>query len=185
MASNVRGFLFVDYVRMIRSRKDVDWKKHFLPQDMAILASSVDPDGWYPMATFERFGLAILREIAHGQLEGVRMWGRFQLDPVRKHFPTLVAEGDPRDSMMRFRVLADSFFDSGTLSVESVEDDHAVVAIDYGMSASAEETASYQSLGFFERLVEVSGGKNVDARFKTKAWDGADKTLLDLHWELD
>jgi UTP--glucose-1-phosphate uridylyltransferase len=152
---------------------------------MAILMASIDPDAWYPMATFERFGLGILREIAHGQLEGVRMWGRFQLDPVCKRYPMLVAKGDPRDSMMRFGVLADSFFDCGALAVVSVEDDHAVVAIDYGMSAAAEETASYQSLGFFERLVEVSGGKNVDARFKTKAWEGAKKTLLDVHWELE
>jgi hypothetical protein len=184
VAERVRGFLFVDYVRMIRGRKDVDWSKHLEPEDLEIVASRVDPDAWYPMATFERLGLAILREIAHGSQDGVRMWGRFQVDAVRKVFPSLVAEGDPRDTLMRFRVLAGSFFDEGTLEVVSVDDDHAVVAIAYGMSPPAEETASTQALGFFERLVELSGGKNVAARFTEKAWEGRPRSVLDVYWDL-
>jgi hypothetical protein len=74
---HVRGILFVDYVRMVRGRKDVEWKKYLEPEDFVVLSQVIDPDGWYSMETFERLGVGILREIAHGQLEGVRMWGRF------------------------------------------------------------------------------------------------------------
>ncbi|NJR72425.1 MAG: hypothetical protein HC782_05355, partial [Gammaproteobacteria bacterium] len=44
------------------------------------------------METFERLGVAILKEIAHDLQEGVRMWGRFQVLASRKQFPDLVAD---------------------------------------------------------------------------------------------
>lgn len=178
----MRGLLFADYVRMVRSKKDVPWDKHLTAEDLALLAARIEPDGWYPMATFERLGLAILAEVARGQLEGVRMWGRFQVASVRAGFPHLLAEGEPRETVMRFGVLADSFFDYGALEVVSVSDDHARIAIAYGMSPAAEETASFQSMGFFEGLLELAGAREVSARFAERAWDGAERTLLDLHW---
>ena len=183
MIKRVRGLLFVDYVRMVRGRKDVDWSKHLEPEDEAFLLTKVDPSAWYPMSTFERLGLAILREIAHGQLEGVRMWGRFQVDAGLSQFPMLLAEGDPRDTLMRFDVLAAGFFDDGALAVKDIEDKHAIVRIAYGMSALAEETACTQSLGFFERLVERAGGKSVSAEFKTRAWKGDTATRIALDWD--
>lgn len=183
MVNRVRGLLFVDYVRMVRGRKDVDWSKHLTAEDQPFISGKIDPQGWYPMATFERLGLAILAEIGHGQLEGVRMWGRFQVDAVLTQFPMLLAKGDPRDTLMRFDVLAAGFFDEGALSIRDIEDTHAIVQIKYGMSAPAEETASTQSLGFFERLVEVAGGRSVSAQFKTRAWKGDTATRIALDWE--
>jgi hypothetical protein len=183
VAERVRGILFVDYVRMVRSKKDVDWAKHLTAADEAILAGRIDPHAWYPMATFERLGLGIMSEIARGALDGVRMWGRFQVDAVRTYFPELLAEGDPRETLMRFDVLAGSFFDSGALRVLRVDDDSALVGVSYGMSPVAEESASHQTLGFFERLVDLAGGKAVDARFQSTSWDGGDATRIALHWD--
>lgn len=178
----VRGVLFVDYVRMARGKKDVRWGEHLDQEDLLLLAQKIDPEGWYPMETFERLGVAILKEVALGQLEGVRMWGRFQVFSVRKQFPTLVAEGEPRETMMRFGVLADSFFDYGALEVHAVDEDHATVFIRYQMGKVAEETASFQTMGFFEGLLEAAGAKEVHARFLSRAWTGDEKTVLDLHW---
>jgi hypothetical protein len=174
--------LFVDYVRMVRSQKDVDWTVHLYPEDLKLIGERIDPEGWYAMETFERLGLAILRAVGLGQLDAVRVWGRFQVQSVRHMFPTLVAEGDPQDTMMRFRVLAASFFDFGALSVEHVEHDHAVVAVAYGMSPLAEETASTQTLGFFEGLLEASGATSIDAHFTTRSWMGDEKTSIELFW---
>jgi len=183
VTKNVRGILFVDYVRMVRSTKSVDWSKHLTETDRRILAERIDPDGWYPMATFERLGLAILKEVAQGQLEGVRMWGRFQVDAVRKAFPMLVSAGDPRESLMRFDVLAGSFFEPNAFRVLAVSDSDGLVEVRYGMSPLAEETASNQTLGFFERLVEIAGGRAVDARFKSRSWAGDDTTIIALNWD--
>jgi hypothetical protein len=37
LSRNVKGVLFLDYVRMIRSHKGVDWATHLLPQDLKYL----------------------------------------------------------------------------------------------------------------------------------------------------
>jgi hypothetical protein len=179
---NVRGVLFVDYVRMVRGKRDVDWSKHLTAEDLVWIHTRIDLDDWYPMDTFERLGIAILKEVALGQLEGVRMWGRFQVPQVRKQVPMLIAEGNPRETMMRFGVLSSSFFDYGALGVGEVVDDAATMTIGYGMSPVAEETASYQTMGFLEGLLEASGATDVSARFTTRAWEGAPKTLVALHW---
>ncbi len=178
----VRGVLFVDYVRMVRGRKDVAWSAHLEPQDLVLLSERIDPDGWYAMETFERLGVAILKEIAHGQLEGVRMWGRYQVPGVCKQFPMLLAAGEPRETLMRFGVLNKSFFDYEALGVTDLTDENANVWIRYCMSGVAEETASWQSLGFLEGLLEAAGAREVSARFTAKAWDGAPRTLIQLNW---
>ena len=174
--------LFVDYVRMIRGRKDVDWMPYLDGADLAYLSQPIEPAGWYPMETFERLGVAILKEIAHGQQEGVRMWGRFQVLTSRKQFPDLVAEGSPRETLMRFRTLSRGFFDYDAVDIIDVEDEEATVSIAYRMGTLAEETACNQSLGFFEGLVEAAGGKETRAGFASCSWNGAKRTQIRLLW---
>jgi hypothetical protein len=184
MPRRVRGVLFVDYVRMIRGHKAIDWSKYLHDEDAALLVQPIDPEGWYPMETFERFGIGIVTEVAGGQLPAVRMWGRFQVDFVRGAQPNLVAADDPRGTFMRFQSLQRSLFDYDAVTVDEVLDDTAIVSVQYGMSAPAEEPACEQSLGFCERMVELAGGSEVKARFEAKSWQGAPRTLISLRWRL-
>jgi hypothetical protein len=167
---------------MVRSRKDVPWWKHLQPEDMRHLATRADDGGWYPMETFERLGLCILHTLAHGQLEAVTMFGRFQVSTVLAAHPDLLAPGEPRETLMRFQVLRKTFFDYDALDVIEAHDHSAVCSISYGMSPEAEEAASHQTLGFFQGLVEQAGGTNVYARFRTQSWKGDDLTRVDLDW---
>jgi len=179
---NVKGTLFADYVRMIRGHKGIDWGRHLEPEDLAFLKVKIDPVAWYPMATFERLGNAILREVANGQVDAVRMWGRFSCDALRFEFPTLVAENDPIDTLRRFRVLRSTFFDFEALEMPTLHDDQAWIRIHYHMGNMAEEAASYQTMGFFERILEIAGATAVDARFLERSWAGDRSTLLTLNW---
>ena len=178
----VKGTLFVDYVRMLRAKKDVDWSAYLAPQDMLYLEERISPDDWYPMATFERMGIAILEEVAYKSLELVEQWGRFSIDRLCQIHPNLVAVGDPRESLMRFQVLRQSFFDYPALVMQEITDGEALLAIAYGMGPRAEEAASHQTLGFFERLLEVSGAKDIKVAFTSKSWEGAPKTVLSMQW---
>lgn len=182
MARRVRGILFVDYVKMVRGKKAIDWSPYLEDVDRELLAHPIDLDAWYPMETFERLGVGIVREVAHAQLMAVRMWGRFQIEFVRSRFPTLVAEGDPRETLMRFHSMRRAFFDYDALDVREVLDDSATVAVQYRMGAEAEEAACHQTLGFCERLVELAGAKKVAAQFKAFGWRGDPPTLIDLRW---
>ena len=44
---HVRGVLFLDYVRMLRSQKAVDWSTHLPPEDLTYLSTKIEPDAWY------------------------------------------------------------------------------------------------------------------------------------------
>jgi hypothetical protein len=177
---NVKGILFLDYIRMIRSHKDVDWG--FSPEDAAFLGMRIDLNGWYPMATFERMGNAILKNVANNDLRAVQMWGRFSVDALRAAQPMLVADGDPVETMRRFHVLRSTYFDFDTLSIPHLADGEAQVIIRYCMGPTAEEAASHQTLGFFERLLEIAGGRDIGTNFTTRAWAGDPETTLDLVW---
>lgn len=179
---NVRGILFADYVRMMRGKKDVDWSMFVRPEDLVFLQHKVEPNDWYPMATFERFGNAILSEVAWGRLEAVQMWGRLSVDALAAANPNLVAKDDPVDTMMRFRVQRSTYFDFEALEIPSLAPGHAEVVIHYYMGAKAEEAASYQTMGFFERLVEVAGGTGVIAQFASTSWTRGSRTMLILDW---
>ena len=176
------GSLFVDYVRMLRARKDVYWPNHFTKEDLPFLTQRIQPDAWYPMTTFERMGVAILQIIAQGDLETVKAFGSASVDWLLEQHPTLLSKGDPRESIMRFQVLRQSFFDFPALEVLGVSDTDAQMQIAYQMGPIAEEAASFQTMGFFQRLLELCGAPNVEARFTNRSWAGDPTTLLELTW---
>ncbi len=179
----VKGTLFVDYVRMLRSRADVDWSRRLAPIDLGYLVQRIDKDDWYPMETFERMGVAILAELAQGSLETVRIFGRVSIDWLCQSHGNLVAPGDARDSIMRFHVLRRSFFDYPALEIGAVSDGEASLVVSYGMGPVAEEAASWQTLGFFERLLEVADAREVQAWFASQSWKGDLVTTIELRWE--
>jgi hypothetical protein len=168
---------------MLRSRGDVDWSRYLEPVDLGYLVQRIDRTAWYPMETFERMGLAILAEIAQGEVETVRLFGRASIDWLCQTHDNLVAPGDPRDTIMRFQVLRRTFFDYSAVEIGSISDGEASILVSYGMGARAEEAASWQTLGFFERLLEVAGATHVEAWFASRAWADDLVTTIELRWE--
>lgn len=177
---HVKGELFADYVRMIRRRKDVRWREHLSDEDMWHVAARVDPSGWYPMEVFERLGNAILAETANGDVQAVRLWGRLSVHPLVEAHPTLLKDGDPFESLMRFHVLRSTFFDFPAIEVRALTSEHAELELHYHMGAMAEEAACHQAMGFFEGLLDLAGATDVTARFTGRSWAGDARTTLSL-----
>ena len=179
----VRGVLFVDYVRMLRSQKAVDWNLHLAAEDLPYLQMHIEPGQWYPMATFERMGNAILATVTRGELFPVQLWGRYSAAQLRAANPMLLAPGDPPETLSRFRVLRQTFFDFDALEVPLLHDDEAHIVVRYHMGMPAEEAAAYQTMGFFESLLELAGAKDVRATFQDRSWDGDERTMLVIRWK--
>jgi hypothetical protein len=177
---HVKGQLFADYVRMIRRRKDVDWSARLTELDLTHVAAKIDPDGWYPMEVFERLGNAILAEIANGDVQAVRMWGRFSVQPLVEAQPTLLAPNDPLESLMRFHVMRSTFFDFSAIEVQSLSVEHAELEIHYYMGPTAEEAAAFQAMGFFEGLLALASANVSTAKFSERSWAGDRRTILSL-----
>src|SRR5678815_2087466 len=119
---NVRGLLFLDYVRMLKAHKGVEWRDLLAPEDLPYLTMKIDVTAWYPMATFERMGNAILKVVAGGKLLPVQLWGRFSAAQLRAAHPMLLAPKDPVESLNRFRVMRETFFDFHALEVLMLHD---------------------------------------------------------------
>jgi len=183
VAKSVRGALFVDYVRMIKSKKDADWKKYLLPQDLPYLEMRIAPDKWYPFPTFERMGVGIIAEIAGGNYEAVRIWGRETTRKLIAIHKSVICEGDPMESLMRFQILRGSFFDFDPIHLLSISPYYASFKVNYGTAPIVEKAATYQALGYFEMLLDLSGAKNINYNFTQTIWDGADETILQFSWE--
>jgi hypothetical protein len=182
MPRHVKGSLFVDYVRMLRVQKRIDWSRHLEPADLAYLSTQIEPDGWYPMESFERFGLAILAEIAHDDLIAVRMWGGLSTEIHVELHPTLLVPNDPCESLMRFLVLRQAFFDFECLQIPHLTDTEAKVSVNYGMNRRAEQAAAFQTVGFFSRFVELAGGRDVRSQLTARSWEGDAETTFTLEW---
>lgn len=180
---HVRGVLFVDYVRMLRAQK-VDWTQHLPVEDLVYLESHIEPDAWYPMATFERLGNQILRTTARGELQAVRFWGRYSVGSLRASHPELLAPGDPIETLRRFRVMRETYFDFAALELPLLHDDEAHVVVRYYMGMPAEEAACYQTMGFFEGLLELAGAKQIAAELRERSWAGAPRTLIHITWTM-
>jgi hypothetical protein len=183
MQRHVRGVLFVDYVRMLRSVKTLDWTSHVHPDDLPYLHQKIDPDAWYPMETFERLGNAILTVITRGELFPVQLWGRYSAAQLHRAHPMLLDPGDPAETLARFRVLRETFFDFDALEVPLLHDDEAQIVIRYHMGAQAEEAAAHQTMGFFEGLLELAGATSLKSNFAERSWAGDPRTLLVLRWK--
>ncbi len=168
---------------MLRVCKDVDWSKHLTERDLAFLSQRIEPMGWYPMETFERMGLAILAELTHGALEPVRAWGRASIDGLCVAHPALLSPGKPRDSLARFHAMRRNFFDFTGIDIVELGDTEARAEVAYFMSPKAEEAATWQTLGFFDRLLELSGGRDCEVVCATKSWTGSPKTTVNLRWK--
>lgn len=180
---HVRGSLFLDYVRMLKARREVEWSPRLPPEDLPYLSERIDPAGWYPMATFERLGLLILELIAGGDLDAVRVWGEATVRTLAARHPDVLVDRDPRESLMRFHVVRRTLFDFEAATITQLHDTEARIRIAYGMSPPAEEAACHQTMGFFQGLVELAGGRDVAARFVERSWEGAEGTALVVTWK--
>ncbi len=183
MQRQVRGVLFLDYVKMLRAQRSADIRAHLEPDDITYLQIQIDHDAWYPMGVFERLGCAILATVARGEQFPVRLWGRYSASQLHRAYPSLLETNDPLETLNRFRVLRETFFDFPAISVPLLHEGEAQIIIHYHMGNVAEEAASNQTLGFFEGLLELAGARLVHGEFRERSWAGDPRTLVALRWE--
>jgi CheY-like chemotaxis protein len=176
--------LYVDYVRMLRRQLHA-WREVLAPGDAELVAARVDVDAWFPMAQFERLGLAILEHVVRGEHDAIRLWGRQQVQAILAFLPILKTDNDPRESVMRFQNFLTSLFDFEAVTLDSVDDEEAVVRVRYGMCPKAEEAATWQTVGFFEELVSSSGGREAAGHLRSRAWlPGEPPTAFSVSWTM-
>ncbi len=167
---------------MLRRRKDVRWETVLPETDIALMNRHVDADGWYPMTSFERMGVAILSHIEGATLSSVQMWGRFSANEFARQHPELIVEREPIETLMRLKVLRATLFDFPAFDIPVLSPGFARVIMNYHMGPIAEEAACHQTLGFCEGALSMAGATEVSVALVECRWRGAPTTLAELHW---
>ncbi|MFT3837752.1 MAG: response regulator [Myxococcaceae bacterium] len=168
----VRGVLFIDYVKMLRGIGAHE-SAQLKPEDVAFFGGHLDPMAWYPMESFERFGVLLLDQLVGTETDSIRLWGRSMIARMLRRFPQLKAGKGPRGAIEMMRQLLNELFQYECVVVESVSDTGASVRVRYGMNPRAEDAAVWQTMGFFEELLTSNGAHNalgarVDGGFTLK-----------------
>jgi hypothetical protein len=172
--TKIKGALLMEYVRLIRDNKDKDWKKYLDEEDSKIIFGAVMPNAWYPLEVYEHAGKAIFKEIAQGDLKNAKIWGRFVIEDLGNRFyHNLVRFQDPEGALERCMTFILQWFQFDdpnfqAIQVEKVGPKQVKMTLRNDHPYDYFEAYAYQSLGTFERIVELNGGKEVKAEITTQ-----------------
>jgi hypothetical protein len=167
---------------MMRRAKNIEWERALPEGDLVYLRERIQADAWYPMETFERLGVAILRHVEEATLDAVRLWGTFSAGQFAGEHTELIARADAAETLMRLKVLRSTMFDFPAFDIRLVEENGAHVMVNYQMGPVAEEAACHQTMGFCEGVLSLAGMRNIRASFVERRWAGDTRTLILLGW---
>jgi len=176
--------MLADMVRMIRANKDRNWDPYLHEGDWEIVNSKVYPTKWYPLGVYQRLGYATFKVLAGGDLEIVRTSGRMRGKILfGEVYASAIAVQDPARALGHFVKIYSSLFDFSTIQCEQVGRKHVVISHDYDPDDQANTPYCFQLIGYFDALIEMTGGTNARIDLTSKQWQGAPSTVFDIAWD--
>jgi len=183
----VKVTLLIDYIRMIRANSDKDWNKYLKPEDWEVVNGRILPSVLYPFGTFQRCGMATFYLIAEKDLNLVKLFGRVSGEQMFKNvYRTVEQAPDPVSALERFIMIRNQLdnFEMFKLELEKVDEKHIKLhSNSFDPKEWGAEQFTWQMMGVFERLIELTGGKNPKIDIISKEWEGAPETISDWTWE--
>lgn len=184
----VKGTMLLDFVKMIRKNKQLNWNQYLKPSDWSIINSNVLPGVWYPADIYARCSMATFHLMGKGRLESARGNGQMiAAHMFESTYKSLLQSKDPVKGLNQFVFIFGSLFNFTLLKVKSLEPGHARFS---HLSAFEEKPVvidkpafAYQLLGFLETVVAMTGGKKITATIVSKEWEGAPATIFDITWD--
>ncbi len=191
MELKVKGTVLLDYVRLIRDNKDKDWDKYLTDEDWEIINRRVLPSLWYPVESVTRCGKAVFYEIAGGDLNTVKQFGKFNADTLfskgtYKSTLDMVIQkgGGVAEFIERYANMSPTFSNFIKHSVEKISEKHLKFHVDLDKKlGDVLEPFSFQLAGTIERLAELAGGKNVKVDVKVDTEADPPTADFDVTWE--
>lgn len=179
----IKGTWITDYARMIRANKDKDWDKYLRPEDWKIINAKILSSVWYPYESFMRMGSAVFREIAQGNLEIVRAFGKMFADNLASVYKSIIIPGDPQNTIGKVYSMQGSFFrDIPSLIAPVLHEPNRTIVKITVTSKEREigepEAFAYQFMGMMEKLIEKVGVKKYQT--EVRAVEGGYE--IELRW---
>jgi len=180
---SVKGNVILDYVKMIRANPHLPWKELLKPEEWEQINRLILPASWYPLPLFQRVGLAVFKLVAKENYALLHAYGRSLADQMHADNPGLVVKGRPRDTLHKYRAIQDRLYSFKGLDTVDISPQHMIAYIysqpeDIGIPVYLEQIS-----GTIERLVELSGGRQVQVKLIESVLKGAKQNTLEITWE--
>jgi hypothetical protein len=177
----VKGSIFVEFVKTIRSNKTGVFDKYLTAADREIISQRILPNIWYPYETFKHCLTAVFEVLAKQDLEVVKEWGRAYGQAIMTTlYVTILKKGSPLSYVKRIGVLVRTFFDFGRVEIVLESETQAVYKIyDFDLQYAP---IHYLLNGWIERTMEICGAKDLKCKTITKSWAGDANTSIRLSW---
>jgi len=183
----VKGTLMVDYVKMIKANPKLNWQDFLKPEDWNIIEGRILPSVWYPFDTFQRCGVAIFKIIAKSNVAVAKLWGKLRAEELfTVTYKSLGESPDPISAIKKYIAIRTTFTNFNMFEMEIEEIGPAHIKI---KSKSVEarhegnEAFTWQVIGSVEKLIELTGGKNVKVTILAREWQGDKYTISEWSWE--
>jgi hypothetical protein len=175
--AQVKGTLLMETVRMMRANKDRNFNQYLQEKDLEVISKRILPSNWYPLDTYERATFAIFKEVAGGKLDVAQAWGKFVgEDLIKRFYSNLTRETDMMIVLEKFKLIRLQWFKFENPGLNPIE----VKAIDKNSAQiilrtdhpTPFEPYTHQTLGTFQRLIELCGKQEVKGTIGAHKWDG-------------
>ncbi|HUT55337.1 MAG TPA: hypothetical protein VM658_18250 [bacterium] len=161
----IKGTLLIDYIRLIRSTKNIDWERHLTPEDWELVNSRILSSNWYSSDAWQRIGRTLYQVGAKRDLNLIRTFGPMIMKGLLDVYKNILCQGDPKESIKKFEVLRRNFIRNvdADLKVSEMNENRVKVSLnvtDHDREIGDPEAFMYGVAGCLDELIKRSGGKN-------------------------
>jgi hypothetical protein len=179
---NIKGVLLVDWVKAIRGDKTGELLSQLSPADKEWIQSRVYITAWYPFEVYQKLVKIVIKHLGlRRNPKALFGLGYKKVDSTLKDIAHLfVREGSVVDTIESYSGVERLFFDFGSISVVFQGDRKAVLKFE-GFPAKFAEFY-YITIGWYSKLFEIGGAKNLTYKITKKSWEGDPLTEEEYEW---
>ena len=179
----VKGNVIADYIKMIRANPELPWAEHLLPEDLVVVQQMVVPLSWYPIQQFQRLGLAVFKLVTKENNALVRAYGASVADRMNAENPGMVAKGRPQVTLSRYIEIQKRLYSFKAQETVEIGPGRLLFLIHSNPEEVGIPVYIEQISGTVERLIALSGGRNIQLKLLEAVWKGAAHNRIEVQWE--
>ena len=171
----VKGIAILEFVKLVRREKNINWEKHLKPEDMEIVYSTVRPINWYPGDTYWRLHRAATIEVGKFNNQTSLFFGRVVAQSYIELYKHIMIKGDPAASLQGFINVWNMFYDFEGAPYKNSELEQnpgsiKITAYDYPSMLFHDMRMSffYGVAGYYQEIAEQALGREVECKIRDK-----------------
>ena len=165
----IKGAALLYFVKTIRADKSGVYNSYLTKEDLPIIQKKILPTLWYPYETFRRCLNAVFEVVGKKDYEKLKEWGSLYAEMIMTEmFKTTIKKNNPLEHMRRVPFYMEGFYNFGH-TVSQVENPQRVFLqlSDYDSDFSLIYIIME---GWFKRIAELCGAKDVKCEMVDKSW---------------